>query len=71
MTSTFLGHGTANDILKAFYDLVKELNLSKVLQLSMDGPAINLTFYDLLQKDMKEKFGCQVLTLDVWPAHIK
>lgn len=39
--SAFLGHSTAEDLLREFYDKVKSLTLSKLLQLSMDGPSVN------------------------------
>ena len=41
-TSAFLGHATANDLLKAFLESLKPLMLRKILQVSMDGPNVNL-----------------------------
>lgn len=69
VTATFLGYGIANDILKAFYDSVKELNLYEVFPVSMDCPAVNWTIYDLLQEDLEVKFGCQVLNVGSCGLH--
>ncbi|KAJ8678278.1 hypothetical protein QAD02_014065 [Eretmocerus hayati] len=43
LTSTFLGHVTASDLLKAFIQEfeIHQLDLEKMVQLSMDGPNVN------------------------------
>lgn len=40
--SSFLGHGTNQNILAHFTDLTKELDDSHLFQISMDGPNVNL-----------------------------
>lgn len=44
LTSIFLGRATAEDLLKAFLEGLEGLDLHKILQISMDGPNVNLKF---------------------------
>ncbi|KAJ8665742.1 hypothetical protein QAD02_007404 [Eretmocerus hayati] len=48
LTSTFLGHATASDLLKAFIQEfeIHQLDLEKMVQLSMDGPNGNKKFQE-------------------------
>lgn len=48
-SSAFLGHAKAVDLLNAFKEQLSHLNLKHLLQVSMDGPNVNLKF----QKDLK------------------
>lgn len=52
--SMFLGHTRAADLLEKFKGGFSKLNLSNMLQVSMDGPSINWKFMDLLQQDRSE-----------------
>ena len=47
-TSSFLGHSTHSDLLKHFNESLSGLDLSKMLQVSVDGPAVNWKFFDAL-----------------------
>lgn len=47
--SAFLGHATAEDLLKGFTETLREIDLKKLLQVSMDGPNVNLKFHKDLQ----------------------
>ena len=38
----FLGHATHQDLLATFNEATGSLNMSKMIQLSMDGPAVNV-----------------------------
>ena len=51
--SAFLEHTTAVDILKAFKDDLKGLTLSRMVQVSMDGPNVNLKFLRNLKLALK------------------
>ncbi|KAJ8675979.1 hypothetical protein QAD02_011765 [Eretmocerus hayati] len=46
LSSTFLGHSTARDLLVAFIDVFEKLgmNLEKILQIESDGPNVNKKF---------------------------
>ena len=46
--SSLLGHSTHFDLLKHFNQSLWGLDLSKMLQVPMDGPAINSKFFDAL-----------------------
>lgn len=49
--SSFLGHSTADDLLEGFQQGLKNVELSKIVQVSMDGPNVNWLF----MKKLKEK----------------
>gem|GEM_PF-6826146 len=48
-SSAFLGHTTSEDLIQAFKVELKDLNLKKLLQVSMDGPNVNIKFFKDLQ----------------------
>ena len=52
--STFLGHSAANDLLQHFNDSVESINPSKIIHVSIDGPAVN-HFIKALKTIMKGK----------------
>ncbi|GBN89462.1 hypothetical protein AVEN_258460-1 [Araneus ventricosus] len=70
LTSVFLGHSEADKILPAFYSAVQKLKLSKLLQVSMDGPFVNWKFYELLQNDLKIQHNFQILCIGSCGLHI-
>ena len=49
--SSFLGRTTAEDLLAHFKLGMKDLNMKKMVHISMDGPNVNWKFLDLLKKD--------------------
>lgn len=53
-SSAFLGHTTALDLLNAIRTSMKTLNLKKVLQLSMDGPNVNIKVLNDLKEELKD-----------------
>lgn len=57
LTSTFLQKATAQDFLDAFVSAVKNLglNLKKIIQVSMDGPNVNLKFLQDLKTYLKDE----------------
>ena len=50
LNSTFLGHSSALDILNHFNKETEILNLSRMLQISMDRPSTNWKFFNELSK---------------------
>lgn len=52
VTSLFMGHATANDLLEKMTVCLNsnKIDISKILQISMDGPNVNWKFHDLLQE---------------------
>jgi len=63
--STFLGHATASDLLKSFEEGTKDLNLRKLLQLSMDGPNVNLKFFKELKALLLEEDADRPVLLNI------
>lgn len=70
LTSVFMGHSTAEDTLKAFQNATNKLDLSKLIQLSMDGPAVNWKFFHIVQKQIKDEFDKQLLNLGSCGLHV-
>ena len=52
--SKFLGHTTNKDLLIEFNKSVDIINLSKIIQVSMDGPSVNLKFMQEIIKHREE-----------------
>ena len=50
LTSLFLGHTTAKD-LKKFEEATEQLDLKKLIQISMDGPNVNWKLLDSIAED--------------------
>ncbi|XP_028973959.2 uncharacterized protein LOC114830660 isoform X1 [Esox lucius] len=55
--SQFMGHATAVDLLKHFKECVCDLDLRKMVSVSMDGPNVNWRFFEMLQQEHAEHFG--------------
>ena len=51
--SRFFGHATHQDVVKQFNDGMEQLNLNKLLQISMDGPSVNHKFLEEVSKERK------------------
>lgn len=54
-TSAFLGHTRSHDLIEAFTDNINKKMLTKIIQISMDGPNVNLRFL----KDLQENEDCK------------
>nr|XP_042900998.1 uncharacterized protein LOC122269884 [Parasteatoda tepidariorum] len=70
LTSAFLGHSAADDLLACFYASVKNVDLKKLLQISMDGPAVNWKFYNNIQEDLLKEHGVQCNAIGSCGLHI-
>ena len=53
--SSFLGHGTYQDLLTHFEADLEVIDVTKLVQVSMDGPSVNWCSLDLLQKRCTER----------------
>ena len=51
--SSFLGHTTLQDLCSHFIDVTKDLNSTRLYQISMDGPSVNIKFYNEFIKTHK------------------
>ena len=65
-----MGHGRADDLLEHFLVATDKLNMAKVIQVSMDGPNVNWSFHDKLQKKLKLDFNSQLLDVGPCGLHI-
>ena len=69
MGSTFFGHGTHQN-LKHFHEVTKELDHSKLYQISMDGLSVNLKFYNEIVQDRQENMVHLLIDIDSCSLHI-
>ena len=51
LNSAFMGHADAKSVLASFKEAMVGISLTKLLQVSMDGPAVNWKFLELLSKE--------------------
>lgn len=49
-----MGHTCAEDLASAFGKATEELKQAKILQVSMDGPNVNMKFLRSLKEELKE-----------------
>ena len=56
LTSQFMGHASAEDLLNTVSSAIREKNLDllKILQISMDGPNVNWSFYSKISEELAE-----------------
>ena len=59
--SQFLGHATSLHLLDSCTDSVSHLGLKNVVQVSMDGPNVNWSFYDKFQQAVRDESGMSLL----------
>ena len=52
--SGFLGKASADDVFSKFNDCLSSLNRSKILQVSSNGPNVNLAFLNLVHENRKD-----------------
>ncbi|XP_063740389.1 uncharacterized protein LOC134883765 [Eleginops maclovinus] len=55
--SQFMGHAKAVDLLSNFKECLRDLDLRRMVSLSMDGPNVNWRFLEMLQTEHAEHFG--------------
>lgn len=55
------GHATAGDILEMFQAAIGELKIGKLIQVTMDGPAVNWKFLDSLDTCLRDDCKARVL----------
>ena len=67
--SRFLGHATHKDLLHNFNDALKDVDSTKILQVSMDGPSTNLRFLEELQKEKKADQLREVIDIGTCNLH--
>ncbi|GBN08075.1 hypothetical protein AVEN_273829-1 [Araneus ventricosus] len=61
LTSVFLGHTCAEDLMTGFKTALTDLDLKKIIQISMDGPNVNFKFLNNLRKELSNSTSEPVL----------
>ena len=56
LSSAFLGHTRASDILSAFKTQLSKLDVKKLVQIAMDGPRVNFKFLSDFKKDIENEY---------------
>ena len=70
-TSDFLGHGTAINLLESLHTNVgKTIGLRNLLQVSMDGPNVNLLLFEKLEEDLNAEFDFKLLNTGTCGLHV-
>ena len=70
LSSSFMGHGTAKDLLKHILLALDDLSLKQVLQLSMDGPNVNWSLYNKVNQTLKDDHGAGTLCVGSCGLHV-
>ena len=68
-SSEFLGKSSANDICSHFERCLDPLEKEKLLQVSSDGPKVNLLFLKILAEKHKDEELSQLLDLGTCGLH--
>lgn len=63
--SAFLGHTTSNDLLKALKMSLEPLDLQRILQISMDGPNVNIKMFKDFKEELKSADDLSPMILDI------
>lgn len=70
LTSLFLGHSTAQDLFENFISGCGDLELSNLLQISIDGPNVNLKFLKEMNEQIKESKGKNLIDIGTCSLHL-
>ena len=70
LTSAFLGHATAANMVDAFLDACRCVNLNRMLQLSMDGPNVNWSFYGKLMAEVHDDSNRKMIDIGSCGLHV-
>ena len=68
--SSFLGHATHTDLLNHFQDITKELPLTNLFQISMDGPNVNLKFFKEFSANFNSNCSRSLIDMGTCNLHV-
>ena len=68
--SKFIGHASADDLLAHFSEATEDLNRNGLLQVSMDGPSVNWSFFNKINRDIKEHQDTQLINIGSCEIHV-
>ena len=67
----FLGHSAHIDLVNNYKNATSAISLSKILQISMDGPHVNIKFYDCMVNDREAAaVGTKMIDIGSCGLHI-
>lgn len=69
-SSDFMGHSTADDMVEVFHKATEGLSYKNLVQLSMDGPNVNVKFHKLIQTEMENDLNTSLLNVGSCGLHI-
>ena len=70
LPSSFTGHSTAEDIMNNFLEASSEMKLFNLIQVSMDGPNVNWSFFEQLSSDLHNEYATTILFLGSCGLHV-
>jgi hypothetical protein len=70
LDSKFMGHATSDIMLEELTTTVTSLGYSKLLQLSMDGPNVNLKLEKMLKEDIAKQTPKKMIEIGTCGLHI-
>ena len=70
LTSQFIGYAAATDLLEHFNASTSDLRRNGLLQVSRNGPSVNWSFYDKLEKEIKNECGMGLLNIGSCGLHV-
>ncbi|XP_070386740.1 uncharacterized protein [Dermacentor albipictus] len=68
-TSVFMGHSTSEDIQGTLLTALEPFPLEKILQISMDGPNVNLKLLNNFQEHLHQAYQVQCLDIGTCGLH--
>ena len=68
--SKFIGHASADDLLLHFSEATEDLIRNGLLQVSMDGPSVNWSFFNKMDRDIKEHQDAQLINIGSCGLHV-
>jgi hypothetical protein len=68
--SEVMGHATAEDMVNVFETTTSNLDLSDMLQISMDGPNVNWKFYELAHSKLQKEKNKSMLNIGSCGLHV-
>ncbi|KAK6972356.1 Protein FAM135B, partial [Biomphalaria glabrata] len=69
LTSQFLGHATAKDLVEATLKSIEGLDKGQIIQLSMDGPNVNWKFHTDFNQQIKNDSNVSLLNVGSCGLH--
>ena len=69
VTSAFLGHTRAVDMMEVIEPVIAECGYSKLLQLGMDGPNVNISFHKSMQSQIEQSTTRSILDIGTCTLH--